>query len=198
MARLASSLPLLWLIMLVPGIGVVRGLVPGNAYYAEMMQVSGLWSIYLLVLTLSVTPAVLALGRLGIGRAVARWLMKRRRHFGLGSFAYGALHLVHYLVEEASVTVVLHQAIRWDYASGWLAFAVMAMLAASSNQRAVRRLGRRWKVVHRWVYVAAGAAFLHWALFEYWFAVVAPWLVALLGAKAVHLALRYGPRRSAV
>ncbi|MEM8850793.1 MAG: ferric reductase-like transmembrane domain-containing protein [Pseudomonadota bacterium] len=196
MTRVFSSLPLLWLILMWPGIDVIRGLFDGSWYYPQMMQQSGVWSIYLLILTVSVTPVTLVLGRLGFGLPVARWLIKRRRHFGLASFVYAALHVAHYLIEEASLAGVLTQAATLEYASGWLAFGLFLTLAVTSNDWALRKLGRRWKALHRWTYAAAGLSFLHWALFEFWIAAVVPWILAFVAVKAVHVGLRRWPRRA--
>ncbi len=41
------------------------------------------------------------------------------------------------------------------------AFLLMFPLAATSTRGAIRRLGRRWQVLHRLVYISAAAAALH-------------------------------------
>ena len=48
--------------------------------------------------------------------------------------------------------------------TGWLALVVMLVLAATSNDASVRRLGRRWPLLHRTVYAAAALSFVHWIL----------------------------------
>ena len=55
-------------------------------------------------------------------------------------------------------------------ATGWVAFLIMLALAATSNDRSVRLLRRRWKWLHRAVYLVAVLAFAHWILtaFDPW------------------------------
>jgi sulfoxide reductase heme-binding subunit YedZ len=48
--------------------------------------------------------------------------------------------------------------------TGWLALALMLVLAATSNDQSVRLLRRRWLLVHRLIYVAALLTFAHWIL----------------------------------
>ena len=45
--------------------------------------------------------------------------------------------------------------------AGMTAFLLMFPLAATSTRGAIRRLGRRWQVLHRLVYISAAAAALH-------------------------------------
>ena len=192
---LAAAIPLLWAAMLWPALPVMRGLAEDGWDHAEMMHLSGVWSAYLLGATLAVTPATLVLGRLGRGLALARWLMRARRHLGLGAFVHASLHVAHYAVESGGLAVILAEVPRLDMGSGWVAFGIFALLAATSNDAAVRRLGRRWKRLHRWTYPAAAAVALHWWLFDDFAGDLALWAGAVLAAKLAHGALRRLPRR---
>ncbi len=79
-------------------------------------------------------------------------------------------------------------------AAGFTAFVLMMPLAATSTRGMVRRLGRRWKTLHRLVYPAAVCAVVHFL-----------WLVkadlgeplVYGGVVAVLLALRVAWRRGA-
>ena len=82
---------------------------------------------------------------------------------------------------------MLRDAVAWDYATGWVAFVIFVALAATSNRWAVRRLGARWKSVHRWIYLAAPLSVLHWYLFEFNTGQVLLWAGVLLAAKLVHI-----------
>ena len=48
--------------------------------------------------------------------------------------------------------------------AGFVAFAILVPLAATSTRRLARRLGPRWSSLHRWVYIAAAAAIVHGVL----------------------------------
>ena len=51
--------------------------------------------------------------------------------------------------------------------TGWLALLLFVPLAITSNKVAVRRLGKKWGLLHKLVYVAALFTFLHWLLVAY-------------------------------
>ncbi len=181
---------MLYLVMLIPGRFTIWGLFDHSWYYAQMMNDTGVLSVQLLALTLMVTPALLVINVLGCGQAFGRWLRGRRKHFGLGSFIYAVLHVVHYAIEIGSFDEIIFEASYLDLAAGWVAFAVFALLAATSNQGAIRHLGRRWKPLHQWVYPAAGLTFLHWYLIDHNTQRVLFWMMVFFVAKLVHLGLR--------
>lgn len=193
-----NSLLLLWAMMLWPALPVVRGLIEGDWYYAEMMHISGVWSVYFLVASVAVTPVTLVIARVGRGATVGRWLIKRRRHFGLASFACVALHAAHYTVESQTFSVMLTEAIWLEYATGWAAFIIFLALAITSNDWSVRRLGRQWKPLHRWVYPAAALIAWHWYLFDDFVDDLALWGGVFVAAKAVQTILRRTRGRATV
>ncbi|MDT8342300.1 MAG: protein-methionine-sulfoxide reductase heme-binding subunit MsrQ [Longimicrobiales bacterium] len=122
-----------------------------------MILGSGLSAVVLLIATLAVTPL----------RRVTGWnaLQRLRRLLGLWAFAYATLHVTVYLA--------LDQGWAWSYILedvterrftivGALAFVLLLPLAVTSTRGWVRRLGRRWVLLHRLVYPAAGLALLHY------------------------------------
>ena len=142
----------------------------------------GRTAVYFLIASLCVTP-LLRLGRVN--------LMKFRRPLGLLSASYAGLHLLAW--------VVLDMGLRWEQALrdiarrpyltiGMVVLVILAVLAATSSNAAIRRLGaRRWGVIHRLVYLAAPLALFHWLLaHKIWPA--KPLLI--LGAVAILLGLR--------
>lgn len=142
----------------------------------------GRTAVYFLVASLCVTP-LLRLARVN--------LMKFRRPLGLLAASYAGLHLLAW--------VVLDMGLRWEQALkdiarrpyltiGMAALAILLILAATSSNAAIRRLGaRRWVAIHRLVYLAAPLALFHWLLaHKIWPA--KPLLI--LGAVAILLALR--------
>ena len=118
---------------------------------------TGTWTLVCLVAALAVTPLRRATG--------LHWLVRLRRMLGLFAFFYGALHFATYLWFDQWFDL---QAIAKDVfkrpfiTMGVLAFALMLPLALTSTDAMVRRLGRRWTVLHRLAYPAAVAAILHY------------------------------------
>ena len=157
-------------------------------YYGEYLHWSGEQSARLLIVTLAVTP----LRRIFPGARWTAWLVARRRDLGLATFLYAALHAVAYLARSADLGDILAEAVEIGMAVGWVALVLFLALAATSNDASVRRLGRRWKGLHRWIYAAALLTFLHWVATA--FDPTAGYVH--LGVLLVVLALRAWPRRA--
>lgn len=119
----------------------------------------GDWTLRLLLLTLAATP----LRRL-TGWA---WPLRLRRLLGLFAFFYAVLHLLAYAVLDQFFdwTAIGEDIIKRPYITmGMLAFLLLLPLAFTSSQAAMRRLGRRWKQLHRLIYPAAILAIIHFTL----------------------------------
>ena len=153
---------LLWLALALPALWVGWQWIatPESYGFGHAIKDSGDWAAWLLLLTLAVTPLRLAFRR----ARWTLWLMKRRRDLGVASFAYAAIHTAIYLVDKASLAVILEQAAGANLLTGWLALAIFLPLAITSNDRSMRAMKRGWKRLHRLVHPAAVLVFLHWAL----------------------------------
>lgn len=162
MTAIPASRLLLWVVLALPAIWIsYRWAAAPDAYgYGHAIGASGDWAAWLLMMTLAVTPLRLLFRR----QRWSIWLMRRRRDFGVASFAYAAWHTVIYLADKASLRAVVSDLRLLDILVGWLALALFVPLAATSNDIATRALGRSWKRLHRLVYPAAVLTFLHWAL----------------------------------
>ena len=118
---------------------------------------TGFWALVILLITLSITP----LRALGV---LDNWTIAVRRMLGLFMFFYACLHVATYLWldfdfvwEDIFIDVGDHPRIL----VGFLAFLLAIPLAVTSNNMSVRRLGTRWKKLHRLVYVLAVLAVVH-------------------------------------
>jgi methionine sulfoxide reductase heme-binding subunit len=163
---LSAAAPAVWL-----GVGWLMGWL-GIDPFKRLMQVSGFSALTLLLLTLAVTPlrrlsvwmARFAAVRFGRRLADWNWLIRLRRTLGLYTFFYTSLHLALYGVLDAGLD---WKAIAQDLqekvylALGMLAWATMVPMACTSNQAAIRRLGRRWRALHRLVYLTAVLSVAH-------------------------------------
>ena len=115
----------------------------------------GLWALRFLIASLAVTP----LRQLG-GPSLIRY----RRALGLLAFYYAALHLGVYLLIDKGLDIpsIIADIVKRPYITvGMLAFVVLVPLAVTSNAPMIRRLGARWRKLHRLAYLAAAAAALH-------------------------------------
>lgn len=116
----------------------------------------GLGTLVLLLVTLSMTPLQKFTGWAG-------WIAVRRQ-LGLWCFAYVVLHLSAYLAfilgfDGAQLGVELRK--RPYIIVGVLGFLCLLVLAMTSNRYSQRRLGGRWKKLHRLAYVVLVLGLLH-------------------------------------
>ncbi len=158
--RLLNSYYFLWLLLSVPGVATVIRYLIGDTFYGEVVHFTGDLSAQLLIVTMAATPLRLLFPT----HEWTRWLVRRRRYFGIAAFGYAALHTGVYLARTESFGRILSDATEAGLFTGWLAFAIFVPLAMTSNDRSVRRLGIMWKRIHRWVYAAAVLTFAHWLL----------------------------------
>jgi methionine sulfoxide reductase heme-binding subunit len=196
MQRTLNSIFLLYVIMAIPSYELLIDLIYGDRYYAQMMTTSGVMSIYLLVLSMAVTPIVLLIKRLPRGLAIGRWLLVRRRHFGLGSFYYACLHLIHYLRQINDIENVFYESLDYQLTIAWIAFLISALLAITSNNASQRLLKTKWIKLHRFVYLGAALTFAHWYLYILFPYDVFTWAAVLALIKLIHIGINYSRKRS--
>ena len=125
----------------------------------EITLRTGKTAIVLLMLTLAVTPAHIWFGW--------KQIIPLRRLLGLYTFFYVALHLtiflwLDYLLDPQLIVEALF-AKRYALI-GLAAFLIMLPLAITSTRSAMRKMGKKWKSLHKWVYVAGVLAVLHYLL----------------------------------
>ncbi len=152
--------PTLFVACLVPVALLVWRLVAGSIG-ANPVEVithdTGDWALRLLLVTLAVTP----LRRL-TGWA---WLVQLRRMLGLYTFFYAALHLGTYLWLDQFFdwqAIVADITKRPYITVGFAAFVLMVPLAVTSTKGWMRRLGSRWKQLHRLIYAIGLLAVVHY------------------------------------
>jgi sulfoxide reductase heme-binding subunit YedZ len=70
-----------------------------DVVFEDLLHPSGEWSVRLLILALMLTPLV----QLFPQAQIVRWLVRRRRAFGVAAFGYAALHLLFYVLEMGTL-----------------------------------------------------------------------------------------------
>ena len=128
-----------------------------------------------------------------------------RRPLGVYGFCYIALHLLAYLWLSNGFdwNLILRDiGERRAMSIGLLAFALLIPLALTSTNGWQRRLGRRWKLLHRLVYFAVPLSLLHYFWLErdiYDWVLVYALLVAFLfimRLPALRKSIARGPQHS--
>jgi methionine sulfoxide reductase heme-binding subunit len=121
-------------------------------------QRTGKDALILLVLSLACTPLNTLFGW--------RQALTVRRSLGLYAFMFAALHF--------TIFIWIDYGFNWEFMYldlankryilvGLTALTILTLLAATSFQWWKKRLGKRWKVLHRLVYLAAPLVVLHYA-----------------------------------
>ncbi|MCW8925169.1 MAG: sulfoxide reductase heme-binding subunit YedZ [Xanthomonadales bacterium] len=128
----------------------VAGLGLGTNPVEELLHELGRWGLKFLLLTLAVTPV-----RRWTGWS---WLVRYRRMLGLFSFFYLLLHFLVYAVLDQGLDpgLIVEDILKRPYITlGMAGLLMMVPLAATSTKAMMRKLGKRWKSLHRLVYVIA-------------------------------------------
>lgn len=125
-----------------------------------IQHATGDWTLRFLVFTLTITPV----------RQLLRLpeLIRFRRMLGLFAFFYACLHFTTYLWFDKLFDA--HEIWKDVYKRpfitvGFLAFTLLIPLAITSTAGWIRRLGgRRWRILHRAIYISAVCGVIHY----YW------------------------------
>ena len=118
---------------------------------------SGTWALVCLLVTLSVSPIREVLNQPA--------LVRLRRTCGLFAFFYAALHAITWAWWDQGFVVgsMWRDVIDRPFITvGMLAFLALLVLALTSNQWAMRGLGKRWKRLHRLIYLIGALVILHY------------------------------------
>ncbi|MBV9112605.1 MAG: protein-methionine-sulfoxide reductase heme-binding subunit MsrQ [Hyphomicrobiales bacterium] len=119
----------------------------------------GLWALRFLLASLAITP---------LRQLTGISLIRYRRALGLLAFYYVVLHLTTYLVldQGLDLSAIVADILKRLYITiGMAGFVILVPLAITSNNLSIRRLGAQsWNRLHRWVYLAAILAVLHFLL----------------------------------
>jgi len=120
------------------------------------LRLIGDWTIRFLVLTLALTPL----------QRIINWprIALVRRMLGVTVFAYALTHFILYIVNSKyDLDFVKEEIIHRFYLTiGFAALLGLSLLASTSFDAAIRKLGCRWKQIHQLVYGIAVLGLLHY------------------------------------
>ena len=158
----------------------------------DLTLTTGIWALRFLVITLAITPL----------RRLTGWnrLIQYRRMLGLFAFFYGCLHLSVWLTDRwldplFGVDLIIDDIAKRPFITmGMIAFLAMVPLAITSTKGWIRRLGKRWTLLHRLIYLSAVAAAIHY-LWKVKVAVGSPVYYALIIAALLAFRVVWALRR---
>ncbi len=126
----------------------------------EMLHTTlGEWALRFLCLTLTITPLRKFLKINGIH--------SYRRMLGLYAFFYASMHLLVFIALDVnfSWTFFLEEFKEGPFIIfGIVTYLILLPLTATSTLSMQRKMGRRWKALHKLIYLAAITAILHYFL----------------------------------
>lgn len=117
---------------------------------------TGYWTIWLLLASLVVSPWKAVAGMPGV--------VVLRRMVGVAALAYGLIHITLYATDQSWRLLTIGSEIihRFYLVLGAVALSGLIVLGVTSTDGAVRRLGARWKRLHRIVFGVAVLGGLHY------------------------------------
>lgn len=144
------------MVALLPALGLLGGALQvgpvhlGADPVRTLIHECGIWTLRLLWLTLLITPLRELTG--------LNDLLRLRRMLGLFAFFYALLHMTAWVWLDQGLdgAVIVSEVVKRPYlALGMTAVLLMVPLAVTSTNAMMRRLRKRWLVLHRLIYVIA-------------------------------------------
>ena len=142
----------------------------------RLTRLTGKSALILLILSLVITPLrhfltlFMVYIKADYGKRLAdwNWIIKLRRMLGVMSFFYAALHLSIYfwLDQGMSLSNTFYDVLDRNFiALGFIAFVMLIPLVVTSTNGMMRRLGKKWRYLHRTVYIIVILSVAHfWML----------------------------------
>ena len=117
---------------------------------------TGEWVLRFLLLTLAITPF----------RQIFRVaeIARLRRMIGLFAFFYASIHFLSWMAFILAFRwlAIAEELVERPYITvGFLAYVILFLLGVTSTNSMVRRLGKNWKRLHKFVYAASILAIVH-------------------------------------
>lgn len=149
--------------LLVPLLFLAYDLLSGRLGVDPMRSIEkslGITAIYILILTLCITP---------FSTLTGINFIRFRRAFGLMSFFYIILHFSTWLLLDMQlrwVEIVESLTRKPFIVFGMMGFLLLIPLAATSNNYSMKRLGKYWPKLHKLIYVAIILGGIHYLMME--------------------------------
>jgi sulfoxide reductase heme-binding subunit YedZ len=113
--------------------------------------------------------------------ALVNALNRHRRYIGVSACIYGLIHFTCHVLYQGDWDDLLQSFSKPFTWFGLIGLSILVVLAATSNNWTVRRLGgKRWKLLHRLAYLAAVVLIYHQTIAGkgHWY--ISRWLLAWL------------------
>jgi sulfoxide reductase heme-binding subunit YedZ len=147
-----------------------------------LLHRSGEIAIWTLAAVLSLSPLRVLFPRSRLVNALNR----HRRTVGVSACVYGFFHFSFHLLYEGDAPAVARSFSKPFIWFGLAGLSILVILAATSNNFSIRKLGgRNWKRLHRLVYAAAAVLIYHQSIAGKGHWHIARWLLLWLGGLQI-------------
>jgi methionine sulfoxide reductase heme-binding subunit len=160
----------------------------------RLLHVSGEIAIWTLGAVLSLSPLRAVFPHSPIVNALNR----HRRYIGVSACIYGLIHFSCHVLYQGDWDDLLQSFTKPFTWFGLIGLTILVILAATSNNWSVRRLGsKRWKWLHRLAYVAAAVLIYHQSIAGkgHWY--ISRWLLLWLVVLQAVRITKYWAKSSA-
>ena len=160
----------------------------------RLLHVSGEIAIWTLGAVLSLSP----LRALFPHSPIVNALNRHRRYIGVSACIYGLIHFSCHVLYQGDWDDLLQSFTKPFTWFGLIGLTILVILAATSNNWSVRRLGsKRWKWLHRLAYVAATVLIYHQSIAGkgHWY--ISRWLLLWLVVLQAVRITKYWAKSSA-
>jgi sulfoxide reductase heme-binding subunit YedZ len=160
----------------------------------RLLHVSGEIAIWTLGVVLSLSP----LRALFPHSPIVNALNRHRRYIGVSACIYGLIHFSCHVLYQGDWDDLLQSFTKPFTWFGLIGLTILVILAATSNNWSVRRLGsKRWKWLHRLAYVAAAVLIYHQSIAGkgHWY--ISRWLLLWLVVLQAVRITKYWAKSSA-
>lgn len=148
-------------LVLAPGLWLAVLLASGAAGAKPIetaLDITGVWAVRFLLISLCVSPF----------RRIFGWskLIQVRRMLGIAAASYAGAHFSTYVIDQNFdlLRIGSEIALRVYLTIGFLTLLGLGVLAITSTDRWIRRLGPRWRALHRLAYPIAALALVHYLM----------------------------------
>lgn len=128
-----------------------RDFIPGIEY---VTRYTGLWAIRFFLAAFLMTPIGLIIGK--------SFPLYFRQSIGIVTGLFTTLHVMVFVFSEGFLSIFT----RLELILGFIAFLIILSLTLTSSKRAMKLLKRKWKSLHRWVYLAVLLVMAHLVILD--------------------------------
>lgn len=151
-----------WILTHAGVVGMALMLILDLSSWELLTPYSGFTAVGFLIFVLILSPLKMLFPSILIFTYCNRY----RREIGVACFSYALIHLICFVIKRGgfmeTFPYLFHPALIPVF---WIAFPIFTLLALTSNQISLKKLGfLKWKKLHKWVYLAEICVFLHMIL----------------------------------